>query len=137
MRLCTNTGCRLHLIEPLGFAPENAKLRRAGLDYSDWESVNIHSSMAEFLRTVTYQQLFTVSTHNVTIYTKPRYQIHDAFLFGPETRGLPSLLRDSVPQTQRITLPMRPNNRSLNLSNAVSAVVFEAWRQLGFSGAAL
>lgn len=135
MRLCANTGCRLHLIEPLGFAPDDAKLRRAGLDYGDWESISKHPSMTVFLESVSCKRLFTVSTHNTTIYTRPQYQIHDAFLFGPETRGLPAALRDSVPKTQRIVLPMRPNNRSLNLSNAVSAVVFEAWRQLGFSGA--
>lgn len=137
IRLCANTGCHLHLIEPLGFAPDDAKLRRAGLDYGDWKSINRHPSVAVFLQTVACQRLFTVSTRNATLYTRPRYQIHDAFLFGPETRGLPTTLRDSVPQMQRITLPMRPNNRSLNLSNAVSVVVFEAWRQLEFSGAAM
>ncbi len=136
MRLCANTGCRLHLIEPLGFAYDNSKLRRAGLDYGDWKSIRIHPSMTAFLGTVTCPRVFTVSTHNTTIYTRPRYQVHDAFVFGPETRGLPAALRDSVSESQRITLPMRPNNRSLNLSNAVSAVVFEAWRQLEFSGAA-
>ena len=136
IRLCANTGCRLHLIEPLGFTPNDAKLRRAGLDYGDWESISKHPSVAAFLQTQQCRRLFTVSTHNTTIYTRPRYQNHDAFLFGPETRGLPTALRDSVPEAQRITLPMRPNNRSLNLSNAVSAVVFEAWRQLEFAGAA-
>lgn len=136
IRLCANTGCRLHLIEPLGFAPDDAQLRRAGLDYGDWKSISKHPSMAAFLRAEACQRLFTVSTHNTTVYTTPQYQIHDGFLFGPETRGLPSTLRDSVPEQQRITLPMRPNNRSLNLSNAVSVVVFEAWRQLGFSEAA-
>ncbi len=135
IRLCANTGCRLHLIEPLGFAPNNAKLRRAGLDYGDWESISRHPSVAAFLKAEAFPRLFTMSTHNAILYTRPRYQIEDAFLFGPETRGLPAALRDSVTEQQRITLPMTPNNRSLNLSNAVSAVVFEAWRQLGFAGA--
>ncbi len=133
MRLCANTGCRLHLIEPLGFSPDDAKLRRAGLDYSDWASVARHPSVAAFLASITSGRLFTVSTHNRTVYTAPRYRQQDVFLFGPETRGLPPDLRDSVPEGQRITLPMIPNNRSLNLSNAVSVVVFEAWRQLGFA----
>ncbi len=136
IRLCANTGCRLHLIEPLGFSPDDAKLKRAGLDYGDWQSVSRHPSVAEFLHNVAYQRLFTVSTHNPTRYTTPPYRTDDAFLFGPETRGLPAALRDSVSAAQRITLPMRPNNRSLNLSNAVSIVVFEAWRQLGFYRAA-
>lgn len=136
IRLCANTGCRLHLIEPLGFALDDAKLRRAGLDYGDWKSISRHPSVAAFLQTGACRRLFTVSTRNATVYTRPRYQDHDGFLFGPETRGLPSTLRDSVPGERRIVLPMRPDNRSLNLSNAVSVVVFEAWRQLGFTGAA-
>ena len=136
IRLCANTGSSLHLIEPLGFEPSDAKLRRAGLDYSDWATVSRHISLDTFLDAVKPGRLFTVSTHNIILYNEPRYQVHDAFLFGPETRGLPDELREVVPDRQRIVLPMMPNNRSLNLSNAVSVVVFEAWRQLGFAGKA-
>ncbi len=132
MRLCSNTGCSLHLIEPLGFSADDAKLKRAGLDYGDWTKVITHPSTAAFLESTAIARLFTVSTHNNTVYTAVRYRMNDAFLFGPETRGLPHDIRNSVPRRQRITLPMRPNNRSLNLSNAVSIVVYEAWRQLGF-----
>ena len=136
IRLCANAGCTLHLIEPLGFAPDDAKLRRAGLDYQDWSRVARYSSWDEFMGTVRPRRLFTVSTHNPTPYTHAAYADMDSFLFGPETRGLPPELRDSVPLVQRITIPMVPHNRSLNLSNAVSIVVFEAWRQHEFAGSA-
>ncbi len=134
IRLCANTGCTLHLIQPLGFSLDDAKLRRAGLDYLDWAKVVQHGSMAEFRQRTVPGRLFTVSTQNPTPYTMPGYRFHDAFVYGPETRGLPVALRDSVPIPQRITIPMAPNSRSLNLSNAVSIVVYEAWRQLGFAG---
>lgn len=135
IRLCANAGAGLHLIEPLGFSPDDSKLRRAGLDYHDWTTVCRHRNLDAFLRDVAVHRLFTVSTHNPVRYTDAEYERADAFLFGPETRGLPAGLRDSVPRPRRLTLPMRPNNRSLNLSNAVAIVLFEAWRQQGFTGA--
>ncbi len=136
IRLCANTGCQLHLIEPLGFEPDDSKLKRAGLDYRDWARVTRHATFQAFAERWSAHRLYTLSTHNSTPYTEPRYRPGDAFLFGPETRGLPGWIRDAVPSSQRLTLPMVPNNRSLNLANAVAVVVFEAWRQLGFAGAA-
>ena len=135
IRLCANANATLHLIEPLGFAPDDSKLKRAGLDYHDWTTVRRHPDMGSFLEDTAVTRLFTVSTQNSLRYTKVAYEPSDAFLFGPETRGLPAELRDSVPVAQRLTLPMAPNNRSINLSNAVGIVLFEAWRQLGFAGA--
>lgn len=137
IRLCANTGCRLHLIEPLGFQPDSAKLKRAGLDYHDWASVRIYENLDSYIQQANPARLFTLSTRNPTCYTRPAYQAEDSFVFGPETRGLPQGVRDSVPVDQRLTLPMRPNNRSLNLANAVSIVSYEAWRQAGFRGAEL
>jgi tRNA (cytidine/uridine-2'-O-)-methyltransferase len=135
IRLCANTGCRLHLIEPLGFEPDDARLRRAGLDYGDWTQALRHNSFEEFLVATGPERLFTFSKHHSRLYSDAGYRSGDAFLFGPETRGLPASVRDSVPEDCRLTLPMLPGNRSLNLSNAVAVVVYEAWRQLGFAGA--
>lgn len=132
MRLCANSGAALHLIEPLGFAPDDRRLRRAGLDYGDWSRVHRHVDLDACRTAIGWQRLFTLSTHHHRLYTEPRYRAGDAFLFGPETRGLPRVVRESVPAGQRLTLPMRPNNRSLNLGNAVAVVVYEAWRQNGF-----
>lgn len=134
MRLCANTGATLHLIEPLGFAPDDAKLRRAGLDYADWERVARHASLDAFLAAVRPLRLFAFSTRGTRIYSDIRYERGDAFLFGPETRGLPAEVLAALPADRRLTLPMVAGNRSLNLSNAVAVVVFEAWRQLGFPG---
>ena len=134
IRLCANTGCRLHLIEPLGFEPDDAKLRRAGLDYGDWAQAKRHNSFEEYLVTEAPSRLFTFSTRHQRLYADAKFQPGDAFLFGPETRGLPAGIRESVPEDCRLTLPMRPGNRSLNLSNTVAVVVYEAWRQLGFTG---
>ena len=132
IRLCANTGCALHLIEPLGFEPDDKQLKRAGLDYHDWARVNRYPDYDAFTRTATPDRLFTLSTHNKVLYTTPQYRPGDAFLFGPETRGLGSDLRNSVPESQRVTLPMLPGNRSLNLANTVAVLVYEAWRQNGF-----
>ena len=133
IRLCANTGCNLHLIDPLGFEPNNKQLKRAGLDYHDWARVNRYPSLENFLKTSRINRLFTLSTHNKTLYTNPTYTSGDAFIFGPETRGLKSEIRESVPPAQQITLPMVPGNRSLNLANSVSILVYEAWRQNGFN----
>ncbi len=134
IRLCANTGAQLHLVEPLGFEPDDRQLRRAGLDYGDWSRVRRHPDLAACLAETDIRRLYTLSTHHHRLYTEPRYEPDDAFLFGPETRGLPVEVRESAPPQRRIALPMRPGNRSLNLANSVSVVVYEAWRQQGFTG---
>jgi len=133
IRLCSNIGAKLHLIEPLGFAPDEKKLRRAGLDYTDWQAISIYPDYASFVAAETPSRLFTLSTHNQRIYSRANFERGDYFLFGPETRGLPEV-RESVVAEQQITLPMAPNNRSLNLSNTVAIVAYEAWRQIEFQG---
>lgn len=135
MRLCANTGARLHLIEPLGFRLEDRLLRRAGLDYREWVSVRVHADFAQYLTAASPQRLYACSTRGAEPYARPAYRPGDAFLFGPETRGLPAELLEQVPQSRRLCIPMQPGNRSLNLSNAVAVIVYEAWRQNGFAGA--
>jgi tRNA (cytidine/uridine-2'-O-)-methyltransferase len=136
IRLCANAGARLHLIEPLGFALDDAKLRRAGLDYHEFAQVQVHASLAAFLAAVAPARLFAFSTRGTLRYDRVEYRRDDAVLFGPETRGLPDAVWERVPVQCRLRLPMRPDNRSLNLSNAVAVTVFEAWRQHDFVGAA-
>ncbi|WP_045728747.1 tRNA (uridine(34)/cytosine(34)/5-carboxymethylaminomethyluridine(34)-2'-O)-methyltransferase TrmL [Xanthomonas sp. GPE 39] len=135
IRLCANTGAQLHLIEPLGFDLSDKQLKRAGLDYHEYAQLQVHASLNVALQTVAPQRLFALSTRGCVRYDAPAFTDGDAFLFGPETRGLPAEVLEAIPPTQRLRLPMRPNNRSLNLSNAVAVVVFEAWRQLGFADA--
>ncbi|WP_295444668.1 tRNA (cytidine(34)-2'-O)-methyltransferase [uncultured Thiodictyon sp.] len=135
MRLCANVGARLHLIEPLGFTLEDRLLRRAGLDYREWVEVLVHPSLSNCLAGLPQARVYALSTHGRVRYDTPRFQPGDGFLFGPETRGLPRELLDGLPAEQRLRLPMRPDNRSLNLSNAAAVVLFEAWRQLDFGGA--
>lgn len=134
IRLCANTGCGLHLIEPLGFALDDARLRRAGLDYHEWADLRVHASLVDCLAALAPARLLAVSTRGTQRYDRVCYRPGDALMFGPETRGLPSDVLESVPPAQRVRLPMRPGQRSLNLSNAVAVLVFEAWRQLGFEG---
>jgi len=134
MRLCANTGAHLHLIEPLGFTLEDRELRRAGLDYRDWAKVRTFTNLESFLEQINPLRLLAFSTRAKRLYTDMDYQENDALLFGPETRGLPQALLDSLPERHRLRLPMLPDNRSLNLSNAVAVAVYEAWRKLGFSG---
>lgn len=139
IRLCANTGARLHLVAPLGFTLEDKQLRRAGLDYHEHATVQVHESLdaalaAIALANAAVPRLFALSTRGQTRYDAPRYVAGDAFVFGPETRGLPQPVLDQVPAQQRLRLPMRPDSRSLNLSNSVAVVVFEAWRQGGFPG---
>lgn len=134
IRLCANTGARLHLIEPLGFAPDDAKLRRAGLDYGDWQAVQRYSSLDTFMRAHKTARIFAFSTRGTARYTDARFVPGDVLLFGPETRGLPADVLAALPVEQRLRLPLMPGNRSLNLSNAVAVAVFEAWRQQGFAG---
>jgi len=134
IRLCANTGVALHLIEPLGFDLEEKKLRRAGLDYRELASVQTHASLDACLETLKHPRVFALSTRGTTRHDAPRYKNGDAFLLGPETRGLPQQFLDTLPGEQCLRLPMRPDNRSLNLSNTAAVIVYEAWRQLGFEG---
>ncbi len=134
VRLCANTGCRLHLIEPLGFSLDDKQLKRAGLDYHEWVSVRTYPNLAEFQATVRPARLFAFSTRGRRLYADVRYEPGDALLFGPETRGLPAAVLDALPPAQVLSLPLTPGNRSLNLSNAVAVTVYEAWRQQGFAG---
>ncbi len=136
MRLCANAGARLNLIQPLGFSLDDRLLRRAGLDYREWVDVQLHDSLDDCLDALRWPRVFGVSTKGEHCYTEPDYRSGDALLFGSETRGLPRHVLDALPSGQRIYLPMRPDNRSMNLSNAVAVVLFEAWRQQGFTGAA-
>jgi tRNA (cytidine/uridine-2'-O-)-methyltransferase len=136
IRLCANSGARLHLIRPLGFELDHAKLRRAGLDYHEFADVDVHDTLEVFIAAVQPRRLFALSTRGSTLYSNTQFAENDAVLFGPETRGLPQAVLDALPPEQRLRLPMRPNNRSLNLSNAVAVVVYEAWRQRGFTGSA-
>lgn len=135
MRLSVNAGARLHLILPLGFSLDDRLLRRAGLDYREWADVRVHASLEACLAGLAQPRVFGVSTKGDHPYTEPRYQSGDALLFGPETRGLPETVLHALPSERRIYLPMYPGNRSMNLSNAVAVVLFEAWRQQGFEGA--
>ncbi|MGH8565258.1 MAG: tRNA (uridine(34)/cytosine(34)/5-carboxymethylaminomethyluridine(34)-2'-O)-methyltransferase TrmL [Gammaproteobacteria bacterium] len=135
IRLCANTGAALHLIAPLGFALCDAKLRRAGLDYREWARVECHDSLESFMAAVRPARLFAFSTRGTRCYTAVQYQPGDALLFGPETRGLPEDLLAECGPDRVLRLPMTAQSRSLNLSNAVAVVVYEAWRQLGFPGA--
>ncbi len=137
IRLCANTGARLHLIEPLGFALDDRRLRRAGLDYHEWADLRTHRSFDEFLSATQPRRLLAFSTKAMRCYSEVSYSERDALVFGPETRGLPPEILERVRADQRLRLPMRPGVRSLNLSNAVAIVVYEAWRQLGFPGAEL
>jgi tRNA (cytidine/uridine-2'-O-)-methyltransferase len=141
IRLCANTGARLHLIEPLGFALDDKQLRRAGLDYHEYAALQVHACLDAALGAIAHYnqiapRLFALSTRGTTRHDTPRYAMGDVFVFGPETRGLPDDLLAAIPAAQRLRLPMRPDNRSLNLSNAVAVVMFEAWRQHDFTGGA-
>lgn len=135
IRLCANTGAQLHLIEPLGFPLDDARMRRAGLDYHEYAAMRVHHDWAAFLEAAQpdRQRLFAMTTHGSAVFAELRFKPGDVFVFGSETRGLTIDLRESFPPSQRIRLPMRAGNRSLNLSNAVAITVYEAWRQNGFA----
>lgn len=135
IRLCANTGARLHLIRPLGFDLDDKQLRRAGLDYHEYATLQVHESLAACLQTLPQARLFAFTTKGSHPYHEVKYQEGDAFLFGPESRGLPAEVLESIAPERRLRLPMLPDNRSLNLSNTVAVTVFEAWRQCGFEGA--
>lgn len=135
IRLCANTGQRLHLIEPLGFELDEKKVRRAGLDYRDMACVSIHASFDAFVAEVAPTRLLAFTTKGRQNYHEVSYQQGDALIFGPESRGLPKALLEGLPPAQRLRLPMCGNSRSLNLSNTVAIGLYEAWRQLDFAGA--
>ncbi|MGH8403093.1 MAG: tRNA (cytidine(34)-2'-O)-methyltransferase [Gammaproteobacteria bacterium] len=136
IRLYANTGAELHLIHPLGFELSAARVKRAGLDYRDMARVSEHADLDAFMSKISPVRLFAVSTRGRRNYTDVSYQFGDAFLFGPETRGLPKALLDLLLPEQVLRIPMRSDNRSLNLSNAVAVLVYEAWRQAEFEGGA-
>ncbi len=136
IRLCANTGARLHLVKPLGFTLEDKQLLRAGLDYHEFAPITVHESWAECADRFKDRRLFAVSTKGTQRYDLVEYAAGDAFVFGPESRGLPPEILGQVAGPQCIRMPMIPGNRSLNLSNAVAVVVYEAWRQLGFGAGA-
>jgi tRNA (cytidine/uridine-2'-O-)-methyltransferase len=135
IRLCANTGCQLHLIKPLGFTLEDKQLIRAGLDYHEFASLRVHDSLQDCLSAFDPARVFALTTKGSQPFHQLNYQAGDAFLFGPESRGLPAEVLALFDNGQRVRLPMRPDNRSLNLSNTVAVAVFEAWRQCGFAGA--
>lgn len=136
IRLCANTGFALHLIEPLGFSLDDKQLRRAGLDYAEWARVTVHASYADFIKSNS-RQIYFCSTKGSRLYSEVKFKPGDTLLFGPETRGLPSSILESAHPDQIIRLPMQANSRSLNLSNSVAVMVYEAWRQQEFTGASL
>lgn len=132
IRLAANTGFQLHLIQPLGFELDDRRLRRAGLDYDEFAQLQIHSDYPSLLQHIDPDRIWALTTHGHNSYHQAAFRPGDTLLFGPETRGLPKTLLDSLTPTQRLRIPMRNGSRSLNLSNAVAIVVYEAWRQLGF-----
>lgn len=132
IRLCANTGAGLHLIHPLGFAPDDRQLKRAGLDYHEWARVHHHQNYAKFADFVQSKRLLACTTKGSQRYTDIHYQPNDVLLFGPETRGLPIALLETLPSEQLIRIPMLPCSRSLNLANAVAVILYEALRQQGF-----
>jgi tRNA (cytidine/uridine-2'-O-)-methyltransferase len=136
IRLCANTGSAIHLVRPLGFELDDKRLRRAGLDYHEFAELEVHDSLDDCVAALGNPRVFALSTRGVTRYDEPDYAPGDAFLFGPETRGLPQDVLDARPPGERLRLPMREGIRSLNLSNAAAVVVYEAWRQRGFAGGA-
>ena len=139
IRLCANTGARLHLVRPLGFDIDDKQLRRAGLDYHEYAAMQVHDDLDAALAAISQAEgapprVFARSTRGRQRYDQVDYRSGDAFLFGSETAGLPAEVLEAIPPAQRLRLPMRPGNRSLNLSNAVAVTVFEAWRQAGYPG---
>ena len=134
IRLCANTGAQLHLIRPLGFELEDKQLKRAGLDYHEYAPLRVHDSLEACLQTLPGSRLFALTTKASQPFHATQFKAGDAFLFGPESRGLPAEILQSLPNEQRLRLPMLPVNRSLNLSNTVAVAVYEAWRQCQFAG---
>lgn len=135
IRLAANTGCQLHLIEPLGFKLDEKSVARAGMDYAETQDVQIHKNWADFLAHENPERIFALSTKGTHCHSDAQFQPGDYLLFGPETRGLPANIRESLPADHVLRIPMAANSRSMNLSNAVAVMVYEAWRQLGYAGA--
>ena len=135
IRLAANTGCMLHLIEPLGFALDDKRMRRAGLDYAEFADVKIHTTWEKFIDSEQPSFLYTFTTKASVPHSDTRFTPGDYLVFGPETRGLPSEILDQQPANMRIRLPMLPDSRSLNLSNSVAVAIYEAWRQNDYRGA--
>jgi tRNA (cytidine/uridine-2'-O-)-methyltransferase len=133
IRLSANMGAHLHLIHPISFDLSEKKVRRAGLDYAELANLQEHANLSACLEHIKPNRVFALTTKTTRYYTEPQFENGDAFLFGPETRGLPAEVIASLPEQQRLTIPMIPGGRSLNLANAVSVVAYEAWRQLGFN----
>jgi tRNA (cytidine/uridine-2'-O-)-methyltransferase len=136
IRLCANTGATLHLVKPLGFQLDNKSLQRSGLDYHDLADVRVHEDFGACLADLGAARVFAVETGSAQRYSEVAYREGDAFVFGPETRGLPAAVLERIGRENSVFIPMRPQSRSLNLSNAVAIVVYDAWRQLGFVGGA-
>lgn len=135
IRLAANTGCQLHLIEPLGFKLDEKSVNRAGLDYREAQDLRLHKGWESFLSDEKPTRIFALSTKGTRCHSDAQFQSGDYLLFGPETRGLPANIRESLPADQVLRIPMAANSRSMNLSNAVAVMVYEAWRQLGYAGA--
>jgi tRNA (cytidine/uridine-2'-O-)-methyltransferase len=136
IRLAANTGAHLHLVEPLGFAMDDRQLKRAGLDYHDLASLTVHTSWDECRHALSGRRMYALTTRGTRRYSEAEFRLGDVFVFGSETSGLPETLLQEFPEERRLRLPMLAGNRSVNLSNAVAVVVFEAWRQIGFLGSA-
>lgn len=136
IRLCANTGFRLHLIRPLGFVLDDKRLRRAGLDYGEWENVAVHDDWSSFRATIPDRRIYGLTTKGQRSYTEVRYRAGDVLVFGPETRGLPASIRDNLGEDAMLRIPMQPHSRSLNLANSAAVVAYEAWRQMEFQGGA-
>lgn len=135
IRLAANTGCQLHLIEPLGFKLDEKSVNRAGMDYAETQNLRLHANWEAFLASEQPERIFALSTKGTTTHSDASFQAGDYLLFGPESRGLPVQIRESLPAQQVLRIPMAANSRSMNLSNAVAVMVYEAWRQLGYAGA--
>ncbi len=135
IRLCANSGFALHLIEPLGFDWDDKRVRRAGLDYHEFAQVKRHPSLEAYMQSEQPKRVLACTTKGRAFHSEVVYQLGDALVFGPETRGLPNEVIDSLPPEQRVRIPMLPDSRSMNLSNAVSVFVYESWRQFGYPGA--
>ena len=134
IRLCANTGCQLHLIKPLGFDMEEKALRRAGLDYHEWANVRIHENYADFLEKEQPKTIYALTTKGKQTHSETAFKEDDYLMFGPETRGLPDDIREQIPFEQWLRLPMLESSRSMNLSNTVAVMIFEAWRQNDYAG---
>jgi tRNA (cytidine/uridine-2'-O-)-methyltransferase len=135
IRLCANTPCRLHVIEPLGFELDDKRLRRAGLDYGEWQDIKRHANWQEFIEAETPERLWALTTKGSVAHTRVDYLPGDYLLFGPETRGLPDTILEFAGKDRRVRIPMLENSRSMNLSNSVAVIIYEAWRQHSFFNA--